>query len=303
MAEYPCTRGVAKITPLLQEIRTLAVPPKADPKGLKQAGFTSFNDSALLQILKFIGFTNDSDVPTDLWRRFRGADHRKALAKGIRGGYAALFSHFPDPQDRTEEELRDFLKVDAPALPSERLSRIIKTFKTLAQEADFSATPRSPAPSPDPPVGKVRTSAPTVPESRTPAGLSPRQEGLFQESRDCADNGSYRAAHVMAWAAFMDCLEDMLASDGLRKVFAAHPSWAKWATIEELRQNVSESQLIDVAGDVGLLLKNDMKVLHGLLAERNECAHPSAHAPGCEEAVGYIANLRRRLEAIQKKSL
>ena len=301
MAEYPYTTDVAKIAPLFEKIRALAVPPKADIKWLKQAGFTSSGDFILLKVMRFIGFTDDAGVPTDLWKRYRGTEQGKALAEGIRGGYAALFSHFPEPQNRSNDKLRNFLKLDAPDVAGELLSTIINTFKTLALEADFSAIPRSP--SPDPSVGKVRASAPAPPERTMPTGLSAFQEELVRESWECAEHGAFRAAHVMAWVAFMDCLEEMLASDGLQKVFAARPSWAQWATIEELRQNRPEYELINVAGDVGLLSKNDMKVLHGFLARRNECAHPSEHIPGRKGAEGYIEDLLGRVATIRKKSL
>jgi hypothetical protein len=67
------------------------------------------------------------------------------------------------------------------------------------------------------------------------AGLSLQQDDLFREALRCIENGSHRAAHVMAWAAFMDFLEQKLASDGLAKVRNARPNWAKHATIEDLR--------------------------------------------------------------------
>lgn len=135
------------------------------------------------------------------------------------------------------------------------------------------------------------------------AGLSLRQDDLFREALACIESGSHRAAHVMAWAAFMDFFEQKLATDGLAKVRAARPAWAKHATLEDLRDNVPEYQLIQVACEVKLISKSEMKTLHGLLSKRNECAHPSSYAPGLNESLGYASELLSRISHLQPKSL
>lgn len=135
------------------------------------------------------------------------------------------------------------------------------------------------------------------------AGLSLYQQALFDEAVSCIEKGCFRAAHVMAWAAFMDYLEEKLASDGLKKVRAVKTGWSKFKSVEELRENVAEYQLIDAAKDVGLLPKQEMKILHGLLAKRNECAHPSSHNPDMNEAIGYVSELLKRIGRLKKKSI
>src|SRR5712691_3447199 len=55
--------------------------------------------------------------------------------------------------------------------------------------------------------------------------LSLRQDDLLRQALRCIENELFRAAHVMAWAAFMDFLEEKLASDGLLKLRAARPAW------------------------------------------------------------------------------
>src|SRR5438876_6483361 len=56
-------------------------------------------------------------------------------------------------------------------------------------------------------------------------GLSVQQDELFQQAFLCIERGIYRAAHVMAWAAFIDFVEQKLASDGLVKILSARPAW------------------------------------------------------------------------------
>lgn len=106
----------------------------------------------------------------------------------------------------------------------------------------------------------------------------------------------------MAWAGAIDNLEEKLASDGLVKLRSVRPLWAKHKSMDDIRENICESQIIDAAREVGLLTKGDTKVLQGLLAKRNQCAHPSDHSPGLNESLGYISELLSRLQRWASKS-
>ncbi len=132
--------------------------------------------------------------------------------------------------------------------------------------------------------------------------LSLRQDELIRQALRCVENQLFRAAHVMAWAAYMDFLEEKLSSDGLKKLRTARPNW-KAANVEELRENIVEYQLIDAARDLSLLGKTEAKTLQGLLSKRNECAHPSDYFPGLNETLGYVAELLNRIAQLQPKKL
>jgi hypothetical protein len=133
--------------------------------------------------------------------------------------------------------------------------------------------------------------------------LSLQQDELFGQALLCVEKGIYRALYVMAWAAFIDFLEQKLASDNLQKVMQARPAWSQHKTIEELRENIPEYQLIEAARDVRLLSKQEMKAIHGLLAKRNECAHPSKYEPGLNESLGFVSELLNRIEHLAPKVL
>jgi hypothetical protein len=134
-------------------------------------------------------------------------------------------------------------------------------------------------------------------------GLSIKQDELFSEALRGIEHGLFRSAHVMAWAGFVDLLETKLASDGLKKLMLVRPSWTRWKTIEELRENIPEDQFIDGAREIGLLSKQETKVVKGLLAKRNECAHPSAYRPAVNETLGYVAELLQRIADLQPRVL
>lgn len=101
----------------------------------------------------------------------------------------------------------------------------------------------------------------------------------------------------------MDFLEEKLASDGLVKVKQSRPGWIRFAGIDELRDEIGEYQIIQVAKDVGLLSKGTMKSLHGMLSTRNECAHPGPYRPGLNESLGYVSDLITRISQLQSKNL
>jgi hypothetical protein len=130
--------------------------------------------------------------------------------------------------------------------------------------------------------------------------LSLQQDDLLRQALRCVENELYRAAHVMSWAAFMDFLEEKLASDGFNKLRNIRPIW-KTSSVEDLRDNHVEFQIIEVAKDLGLYTKTEMKALHGLLNKRNECAHPSSYFPGLNESLGYVSELINRIDMLQQR--
>ncbi len=131
-------------------------------------------------------------------------------------------------------------------------------------------------------------------------GLSLNQDDLCRQALRCAEHELYRSAHVMVWAAFMDFLEHILAVDGLKKLHSNYPSLAQFKSIEDLRENVSEHTLIEIGRKLQLLGKTQSKALLGLLNKRNECAHPSTYYPGFNETLGYISEVFKRMEQLQK---
>jgi hypothetical protein len=132
--------------------------------------------------------------------------------------------------------------------------------------------------------------------------LNLRQEGLFRQAIRCAENGIYLAAHVMTWAALMDLYEEKIASDGLVAVRREYQRWPT-TSLEELRENVNEFQLIDAGRKIGLLSKGIHKSMQGHLHTRNQAAHPTGFDPGINETLGYIESLIKLASAIESRTL
>jgi hypothetical protein len=134
------------------------------------------------------------------------------------------------------------------------------------------------------------------------AALTLKQDELMRQSLRCMESKLYRASHVMAWAGFMDFLEEKLGSDGFVKLHAARPAWT-FKTVEDLRETIVEHQIVESTMPVGLCAKSEMKALLGLLNKRNECAHPSDFFPDLNECLGYFSELLKRIETLRKKTL
>ncbi len=114
--------------------------------------------------------------------------------------------------------------------------------------------------------------------------LSLKQDDLFRQALRCVEHELYRAAHVMAWAAFMDLLHETLSHDSVAALHKARPAW-KVNSSEDLRV-YSDCEVILAVQQSGLVSKTVAKALHGLLNKRNECAHPEDYFPGLNDTSG-----------------
>jgi len=135
---------------------------------------------------------------------------------------------------------------------------------------------------------------------RTLTGLSLRQDELLREALKCVGNQLFKAAHVMAWAGFMDYLEEKMMSRYLADIKAARPKWSI-SSLEDLREQATEHQLIQVCRQVRFLSRSEEKAFLGLLNKRNECAHPSNYNPRLNETLGFISELLSRINTLQLK--
>jgi hypothetical protein len=136
---------------------------------------------------------------------------------------------------------------------------------------------------------------------RTLTGLSLQQDALFREALRCVENQLFKAAYVMAWAGFMDYLEDKMITEYLTDIKAIRPKWPVNSK-EELQEQATEHQLIIVCREVRLFGKNEEKAFLGLLNTRNECAHPSNYSPTLNETLGFISQVLNRIHTLQQRS-
>jgi hypothetical protein len=145
MSEFTYTTVPGKITPLLEKIRQVGIPPKVTVQWFKTIGFTSSNDSTLLGVLKTIDLVDASGIPTPTWSAYRGVKHKRVLGDAIRKGYAELFAVYPDAWNRASTDLEHVFSTSSSA-GKQVINKTVATFKALCDNADFGGPDEQPAP-------------------------------------------------------------------------------------------------------------------------------------------------------------
>lgn len=130
--------------------------------------------------------------------------------------------------------------------------------------------------------------------------ISIKQDDMLRQALRCVEMEVHRAAHVLAWAAMVDYLQEFAAQDGFVALRAVRPKW-KFSSIEELREQNTEHALIEAMYKAKQVTKGEMKACHGLLNKRNECAHPSEYFPGLNDSLGYISEIIKRIAGHKKR--
>lgn len=104
MSEIPYTPLAGKIKEYFDRFQEAGVPDKVNREWLNSLGFTSGNDYYIIRVLKFIKFIDASNVPADLWKRYKVPREAGAiLAKGIREGYKDIFAVYEDAHRKDRE--------------------------------------------------------------------------------------------------------------------------------------------------------------------------------------------------------
>lgn len=133
------------------------------------------------------------------------------------------------------------------------------------------------------------------------SALNLKQDDLLRQSLRCVEMTVFRGAHVLAWAAMADYIEEWFELDAFQRLKATRPNWKNINAVEDLRERYPEFQIIEAFKACGFCAKSMENALKGLLAKRNECAHPSNYYPDLNTTLGYISDLLIRFEMLEKK--
>jgi len=166
MSEPPYTPRHGKIEKYLEKIKEVGVPEKVNRAWLRSVGFRSGNDAYVIKVWKHIGFIDGSNVPTELWRRYRVPAQSKAvLAQAIRSGYSGLFGMYEDAYRKDREALYSYFSSQTNKAES-TINLMVKTFNSLCDLAEFEALPEVAvpvtAPVPEPIAERPREERPTT---------------------------------------------------------------------------------------------------------------------------------------------
>ncbi len=138
MSEYPYAHVASKMKDFLERIPSTGIPVKVTYNELVARGFKSTNDRRILGVLKNLALVDAEGIPTEHWNSYRNRSrNKKLLAMLIRNAYSELFSMYPEAQERSDEEIRNFI-ASKTKVGEDSLQRIVSTFNVLCAMADFS---------------------------------------------------------------------------------------------------------------------------------------------------------------------
>jgi hypothetical protein len=138
--EIPFLLNKKNLRRFLDGMPGFAVPTVFSKKELLALGFKSSYDEKIPLIMEFIGFVDKARVPTERWKKFRDKENSaKIMAESIKEAYADLFKRYPNANEKDDEALRNVIS-GVTSADKMIVGKIIDTFKTLCEYADFNGS-------------------------------------------------------------------------------------------------------------------------------------------------------------------
>jgi len=137
----PYMISVKNLQKILDAIQRAGVPEVFNFDFLKDLGYKSSNDRAIIKILKYIGMLDASGHPQTAYREFM--DNTKArgvLASRLHNAYDDLFLSDKQAHSKSTASLKGWFKTKTGAGEATAM-KMATTFKNLASYADFSKLP------------------------------------------------------------------------------------------------------------------------------------------------------------------
>lgn len=127
-----------KIEPILEQIRKAAEPTKFTYNFLKNLGFKSTNDRAIIPLLKALGFILDNGSPTEYYKDLRDETiWEKVLGRQIKELYSDLYTINTEIHESSDDEMKGAIS-RVTGKDAKMVGRMFNTFKTLIKLADFN---------------------------------------------------------------------------------------------------------------------------------------------------------------------
>jgi len=139
----PYLNASGNITKVLGKIKEAETPPRFSQDYLATTlQMPGGSAKPLIPFLKRTGFLASDGTPTDLYKRFRGADSGAAAAEALRIGYKPIYQINEYAHDATDPKLKDLIvQATGAEKGSNRVGATASSFKALKAFADFSSTP------------------------------------------------------------------------------------------------------------------------------------------------------------------
>lgn len=131
-------QNLGRLPDFFQQIRDAQAPEQLTQKLLKDWGFTSSNDRALIPLLKTLGFLTGDGRPTERYQSFRNqSQSKKVLGQAIREAYNDIFLIKQNPKASDKDAIQGKFKSyhNTSDLVANHMT---KTFLALLELADIS---------------------------------------------------------------------------------------------------------------------------------------------------------------------
>lgn len=134
------TGGYGKIPQYFDTLLTARAPEKFTVKFLADLSFTSSNDRQFINVLKAIGFLDESGTPTERYYKFLDQScSKKMVAEGIKEAYVDLFNLNVSANTMTQSEVEGkFKTLTNGSKAAATITQMAKTFVGLCSYADWS---------------------------------------------------------------------------------------------------------------------------------------------------------------------
>jgi hypothetical protein len=304
LARYKYTRLTA-LGDLLRDAPRIGRPRKIDTDWLKSRGVLT-NGGSIISVLRFVGLIRHDGTPTDLWDAISEPSlHNKVkFADAVRAAYDDLFALYPKAHREDDKTLSTFFQSQVQGQAAVQ-SAVLNTFRTLVKFGDFDTDSASLAnrtidlPELVQSVEALERNAHEWLEAQENiqaklAAIDPfrarlkelslEQDELLRDSLTAAEAGLFRASHVLAWSGFTEFLYKPFT---ISKVRTLRPK----ITTEDDLDRAPDFDLIQVGKELGFYNETTKKTLHGLLNDRNRCAHGSRYDPDLNETLGYLSKV------------
>jgi hypothetical protein len=141
-ADVPYMQSAKNLRAILDKIKGAGTPPKFTHDFLRtNLGFTSSGDRSVVGVLRGLGFLTPDSVPTPRYNEFRdGTRSGRAIADGLREGWAEVFLSDQRAYERPASELKELFK-NVTGKGESAAEKMATTFRVLADSADWAEGP------------------------------------------------------------------------------------------------------------------------------------------------------------------
>lgn len=155
--DVPYLLSTGNLTKILDKIQNAGAPTTFTIEFLKDLGFTASQDRAVPRLLKYIGMLDTNGHPTAAYREFMDNSRAKTvLAAQLRTAFDDLFNADKSAQAKSPDQLKGWFKTKTGAGDS-AAEKMARTFKTLANYADWNSPTPTPTAAPDQPESVEQT--------------------------------------------------------------------------------------------------------------------------------------------------